>query len=165
MLMKSCCNIIVVFNLCFPLISKASPQRVVQRVAQLDFDLKKVFKLYASPGRDTTIYFPCVVEYATGGTGEDIKLSLPKKFPNLVTVYLLHSKSESTSLKVFCSDRVFVFDVVPSVDNHIDYLKIISSYGELPRYSEHSILTTKKKPERGKATGKLIFSSQKEGSL
>lgn len=138
-----------------------------QRVAQIDFDLKKVFKLYSSPGRDTSLYFPCNVEYATAGTDNDLKLSLPKKFPNLVTVFLLHGKAQSTSLKVFCSEKVFVFDVVPSTDNHIDFLKIVSTHGELPRFSEEknalelkTLIETVRTPEKAKITGKMIYSSK-----
>jgi hypothetical protein len=139
-----------------------------QRVAQIDFDLTKVFKLYSSPGRDTTIYFPCNVEYATSGTAGDIKLSLPKKFPNLVTVFLLHSKSESTSLKVLCADRVFVFDIVPSIESHIDFLKIAQSHGELPRYNEKEMprrvpeLDNKEVSSTKSMPGKIIFSSKKK---
>lgn len=164
------CNIIVVFiiqTVSFLAVVHAVPQRI----AQIDFDLTKVFKLYTSPGRDTTIYFPCAVEYATSGTAEDIKLSLPKKFPNIVTVFLRHSKSESTSLKVLCSDRAFVFDLVPSTHNHIDFLKIINSHGELPRYSDRELL--KKPPiapkptasSKAAVTGKIIYSTKKRSQL
>jgi hypothetical protein len=162
------CNIMIVLKIISIIFMasntvSASPQRV----AQVDFDLTKVFKLYSFPGRDTTIYFPCTVEYATTGTAEDIKVSLPKKFPNLITVFLLHSKAESTSFKVLCADRVFVFDIVPSKENHIDFLKITNSHGELPRYSDRELHIKKEFNDthdvlmQRRPSGKVIFSTEK----
>lgn len=140
-----------------------------ERLAQIDFDLQKVFRLYTSPGRDTGIYFPCVVEYATLGSSDDIKLNTPKKFQNMITVYLTRMSAQSTSLKVHCSDKVFVFDVVPSKTRHIDFLKITKTHGELASYgeSEHPRLIHNKKPillEKPRSLRKIkaIYSSEWE---
>lgn len=141
-----------VFNIIFVILNFVYINKLYalpQRVAQIDFDITKVFKLYTTPGRDTSIYFPCNVEYATGGTAADLKITMPKKFPNLITVFLLKNSALPTSLKVFCSDVVFVFDIVPSNTNHIDFLKIKTFHGELQKYSNLPVYKN----------GKVIFST------
>jgi hypothetical protein len=148
-------EILFILALLFSMTGNSAPTRL----SQIDFDITKVFKLYSNPGRDTSIYFPCNVEYATGGTDEDIKITMPRKFPNLVTIYLTKGRSQSTSLKVFCSEQVFVFDVVPSAENHVDFLKITRIHGELPRYFDE------KPGLKSDLNGKTIFSTKENGGV
>ena len=162
MLKNMICNIIFVSLFIAQILASKLAMAVPSRLSQIDFDLTRVFKLYSSPGRDTSIYFPCNVEYATNGTDEDIKITMPRKFPNLVTIFLTKGQSQSTSLKVFCSENVFVFDVIPSIKNHVDFLKITKIHGDLPRYIDENHLNFRAKS--GGDRPKLLFSTKESGA-
>ncbi|MCC6817509.1 MAG: hypothetical protein IT245_01280 [Bacteroidia bacterium] len=108
--------------LVFLLIQTAS--HAIERIAEVNLDRSKPFTINMHPGRTTTIDLPCAISYAMAGAYNDLKAEIgPDKDSSLV-LWLTSHASSPTNLVVRCDERVLVFDIIPSRNNHQDYLKI-----------------------------------------
>lgn len=150
-------TVILFLLILFVLIFNANAESKVPRISVQTYHQGTVMKLYLSPGRSTVVDFPCQVTKASGGTGGDLHVTLATSIGNEVDLALDSSVSASTSLIVRCKENVFVFDVIPSLVNHQNYIKIRQSRGAIKYYSE--IFATKEKIS-GEPIGKTIEKSK-----
>lgn len=132
----------------------------IGRIQEVKIDRKKPYPVYMHPGRVTTIDMPCSISYAIPGSHGDVQTEIgPDKDSSLV-VWLTSETSASTNLTVRCSNKVVVFDIIPSRTNHQDYLNVTaleSAYTNKQLVA--SSATFKREPDQFKKK-KLIRSSE-----
>ena len=98
-----------------------------KRIKVIYFNLKKPLKLELYPSLASTIDFPCPISKVLAPPSNDInfKTSLSENYE--LDLWLSKGTSKASSLIVRCKNKVFVLDIVPSKNNHTDYLKIIKA--------------------------------------
>ena len=99
------------------------------RISSIYVDIGKPIKYFLYPGRSGLIDFPCSIISATPGPGKDIELKVGTTNAKEVHIFLRSGASEPTNMIVRCQDAVFVFDVIPSMQKHQDYLQISGYFG------------------------------------
>lgn len=123
------------FNKLYPLLSLIFSLPVLaqnpERITAIHFNKGKVERIYMAPGLATALTFPCDLDEATVGRDEDLKAKVSPTSKRHLSLFLATSVSLPTNLIVRCGDKqeLYVFDVVPSVINHQDVLRITGSYG------------------------------------
>ncbi len=108
--------------LVFVLIQTAS--HAIERIAEVNLDRSRPFPINMHPGRTTTIDLPCAISYVMAGAYNDLKAEIGPDKDSSVVLWLTSHTSSPTNLVVRCDDRILVFDVIPSRNNHQDYLKV-----------------------------------------
>lgn len=114
----------------------------VGRLTSAQADLSKVDKIYLSPGLVSLIEFPQNIIEVRVGNPRSVKALISQVSPKELTIYLASGTSATSNLIVRAEKRVFVFDVVPSKDNHQDYIKIRGAFGS-PSFTQPKIATNK----------------------
>lgn len=87
-------------------------------------DKNKPFPIFIHPGHSTTIDLPCSITSAVPGTLGDLKAQIGPEKDNSLLVWLMNERTAKTNLVVRCGTRVLVFDVIPNVRKHQDYINI-----------------------------------------
>lgn len=107
------------------------------RIQAFRFDQSQTQTISLSAGLGSRLLLPCPVLEVLVGRTEDLKAEISPNDPKVVYLNLKKTLSSPTNLIVTCENNrnVFVFDIVPSNQNHQDIVEIRSSYGR-PEYSE-----------------------------
>ncbi|MCB0385399.1 MAG: hypothetical protein KDD43_08405, partial [Bdellovibrionales bacterium] len=100
-----------------------------QRISSLFFDRSTVGQLFIKPGLSTAVQFPCNIDEVKVGLKESLETSVSKTLKSELVISARSSLSQITNLIVRCMAGVFVFDVIPSKENHQDYVKILGGTG------------------------------------
>ena len=87
---------------------------------------KKAETLFLFPGRVSLLNLPCPVTKALVGSPKDIKAEVDKQSPQDAHILLKKWRSEPSNLILKCSDRVFLFNIIPTKKSHYDYVKVLS---------------------------------------
>ena len=98
----------------------------VDRITDAKIDRKKPFPIYIQAGRVTTIDMPCSISYALPGSHGDVQTEIGPDKDSTLIVWLTSARSSATSVTVRCSNRIVVFDIIPSRSNHQDYINVTS---------------------------------------
>ena len=98
------------------------------RISSEHFDLSTPKKIYLRPGLISVISFPQSIQEVKVGNPLYLKAVLSQNNSTELTLYFKNSKAVITNLIVRSERKVFIFDVVPSLSRHQDYIKISSSY-------------------------------------
>ena len=135
------------------------------RLSTNQFDLSKVANIRISPGLVSVLEFPQNIIEVRVGNPKSIKALISQVSPKELTLFLSSSLSQPSNLIVRSEKRVFVFDIVPSRNNHQDYYKISSAYGSPNSESNHKKLIAQSSlsPEVPKRIGSTKSSSQRLG--
>ena len=78
---------------------------------------KKPETLFLFPGRVSLLNLPCPITKALVGSPNDIKTEVDKLSPTDAHILLKKWKSEPSNLILKCSDKVFLFNLMPSKKN------------------------------------------------
>ena len=87
---------------------------------------KKPESLFLFPGRVSLLSLPCPITKAITGSSNDIKVEIDKLSPMDAHILLKKWRSDPSNLILKCSDRVFLFNLMPSKKSHYDYIKVLS---------------------------------------
>lgn len=121
------------FNL---LISTAFAQ--TERVSSINHNLSSVDRIYVAAGLASVVEFPKNIIEVRVGDSQSVKALISQISPKELTLYLSSTASKASNLIVRADKKVYVFDIVPSTNNHQDYVKIKGSFGS-PSYSGSSL--------------------------
>ena len=114
--------------LCFPLFVFLSffSKGKVESVKFLIASEEKPATLYLFPGRVSLLNLPCPVTKALIGSPKDIKAEIDKLSPTDAHILLKKWSSKPSNLILKCSDKVFLFNLIPAKKSHYDYVKVLS---------------------------------------
>ena len=82
--------------------------------------------LFLFPGRASLLSLPCPITKALVGSSNDIKAEVDKINPQDVHILLRRWASQPSNLILKCSDRVFLFNLIPARKSHYDYVQVLS---------------------------------------
>jgi hypothetical protein len=122
----------------------------IPRVSVQTYNQGTIMPIYLTPGRASVIDFPCLVTKASMGSGGDIHAVLATSVGNEVDLKLDSSVSQATNLIVRCKEAVFIFDIIPSINTHQEYIKIKNTHGALKYHSNMSDLVNVEPTLKGK---------------
>lgn len=104
------------------------------RISSSNHNLSAVDKIYVSAGLVSVLEFPQNIIEVRVGDISSVKAIISQTSPKELTIYLSNSQAKASNLIVRSEKKVYVFDIVPSNNNHQDYVKIKGSLGS-PNYS------------------------------
>lgn len=132
------------------------------RVSSAHSNLSLVDKIFLSPGRVSLIEFPQNIIEVRVGNPRSVKALISQVSPKEFTVYLASGASVPSNLIVRSEKKVFVFDVVPSKNNHQDYIKIRGAFGT-PNFTQPQIVANRIEitPQEPKRKPKAIVTKSK----
>ena len=87
--------------------------------------------LFLFPGRVSLLNLPCLVTKALVGSPKDIKAEIDKLNPTDAHILLKKWGSKPSNLILKCSDRVFLFNIIPARKSHYDYVRVLN-HTEIP---------------------------------
>ena len=93
---------------------------------------KRPATLYLFPGRVSLLNLPCPVTKALIGSPKDIKAEIDKLNPSDAHILLKKWSSKPSNLILKCSDKVFLFNIIPARKSHYDYVKVLN-HKETPK--------------------------------
>ena len=114
--------IVLVFLLSFFFEREAKSKSVKFLIASED----KPVDLFLFPGRVSLLNLPCSITKALIGSPKDIKAEVDSLSPRDAHILLKKWRSQPSNLILKCSDRVFLFNLIPSKNSHYDYVKVLS---------------------------------------
>lgn len=112
----------------------ASAFAQTERVSSINHNLSAVDKIYVTAGLASVVEFPKNIIEVRVGDSQSVKALISQVSPRELTVYLSSTASKASNLIVRADKKVYVFDIVPSLTNHQDYVKIKGSFGS-PNYN------------------------------
>lgn len=101
-----------------------------ERISTISHNLAKVDKIYVAAGLVSVLEFPQNIIEVRVGDLSSVKVAISQVSPKEMTVYLSSSASKATNIIVRAEKKVYVFDIVPSISNHQDYVRIRGSFGQ-----------------------------------
>ena len=119
-------NFIVFLFLALPISFLSERKAEAQSVKFLVASEERPTTLFLFPGRVSLLSLPCPVTKALTGSPNDIKAEIDKLSPTDAHILLKKWRSEPSNLILKCSDRVFLFNLIPARKSHYDYVKILS---------------------------------------
>ena len=87
---------------------------------------KKPTTLYLFPGRVSLLNLPCPITKALVGSPNDIKTEIDKLNSTDAHILLKRWRASPSNLILKCSDKVFLFNLLPSKKTHYDYIQVVS---------------------------------------
>ena len=87
---------------------------------------KEAETLFLFPGRVSLLSLPCPITKALTGSPGDIKAEIDRFSPKDVHILLKKWRSKPSNLILKCSNRVFLFDLIPDKQSHYDYIKVLN---------------------------------------
>ena len=112
-------------------------------------DLTKANRILVGPGRISILVFPEPVAEAKVGAPDRLKVVTSGTDPKELTIFWVQRGAFETNLIVRTVRRVFVFDIVPSLSRHQDYIRVRGAYS-----GGHSILRTLESQSLSPSSGK-----------
>lgn len=82
--------------------------------------------LFLFPGRVSLLSLPCPITKALTGSPNDIKAEVDDLSPKDAHILLKKWKSQPSNLILKCSERVFLFNILPTKKSHYDYVRVLS---------------------------------------
>ena len=121
------------FYLAVALFSSFSVRAKENKSVQFIFSSEKTIKdILLFPGRVSLLKLPCLITKALVGSPNDIKAEIDKLQPTEAHLLLKKWQSQPSNLILKCSNKVFLFNLVPSKISHYDYVKVLSHISEKP---------------------------------
>ena len=93
---------------------------------------KKPKTIFLFPGRASLLNLPCLITKAIVGSPNDIKVEVDQLNPSDVHVLLKKWRSEPSNLILKCSDKVFLFSLIPAKTAHYDYVRVLGHVPSQP---------------------------------
>ena len=93
---------------------------------------KRPATLFLFPGRVSLLNLPCIVTKALVGSPKDVKAEIDKLSPTDAHILLKKWGAKPSNLILKCSDRVFLFNLIPARKSHYDYVRVLS-HTEAPK--------------------------------
>jgi hypothetical protein len=98
-------------------------------IEAINMDLSLAQKVSISPGRVSVLRLPEAIAEAKVGSPSHLKAVLSTTDQNEVTLFWVAPIPHSTNLIVRTTKRVFVFEILPTLNRHQDYLKVRGAFG------------------------------------
>ena len=86
---------------------------------------KKPKTIFLFPGQVSLLTLPCQITKALVGSPNDIKVEIDKINKKELHILLKKWRPEASNLILKCKDKVFLFSLIPSKNNHYDYVKVL----------------------------------------
>lgn len=102
----------------------------ISRIHKTQKNSEVVDQIHMTPGLVTLVEFNRPITEVRVGDASTVKALLSKVSPKELTLILTQKSIRPTNVIVRTETKVLVFDVVPSVTKHQDYIKISSSYAD-----------------------------------
>ena len=116
---------------------------------------EKPVTLFLFPGRVSLLSLPCPITKALTGSPNDIKAEVDELSPKDAHILLKKWKSQPSNLILKCSDRVFLFNILPTKKSHYDYVRVLSHReASTPFKVKSPLLNTSSLPDKGLKEGK-----------
>lgn len=116
---------------------------------------EKPVTLFLFPGRVSLLSLPCSITKALTGSPNDIKAEVDKFSPKDTHILLKKWKSQPSNLILKCSDRVFLFNILPTKKSHYDYVRVLNhTKTSKPFKVKFPLLNTSLLPDGGLKEGK-----------
>ena len=141
------------------LLSSAFAQ--TDRVSTVNHNLSTVDKIYVAAGLASVIEFPKNIIEVRVGDSQSVKVLISQVSPKELTIYLSSTASKASNLIVRADKKVYVFDIVPSTNNHQDYVKIKGAFGSPSYNGSYSNLKYGKIEPQSKLESKIQVTSSK----
>lgn len=109
-------------------------------------DLSSAQRISISPGRVAVLTLPETIAETKVGAPSNLKAVISTTDPSELTLFWVARTRTQTNLIVRTTKRVFVFEIIPDLNRHQDYLKIQSAFGS-PTTSNNSRVRTLKQLE------------------
>ena len=119
---KGLCIWIFILSAFFLFVKEASPEGVKFILSSE----KEAETLFLFPGRVSLLSLPCPITKALTGSPSDIKAEIDRFSPKDVHILLKKWSSRPSNLILKCSNRVFLFDLIPNKKSHYDYIKVLN---------------------------------------
>lgn len=100
-----------------------------ERITSQYQDLAKANQIYVGPGLVSVIEFPDAIVDVKIGSPDRIKTVISANEPRELTIYLSSSSQFPTNMLIRSQNKVYVYDVIPSLNKHQDFIKIKGTYG------------------------------------
>lgn len=100
-----------------------------ERISTVNHNLATVDKIYIAAGLVSVLEFPQNIIEVRVGDVSSVKVAISQVSPKEMTVYLSSSASKATNIIVRAEKKIYVFDIIPSKNNHQDYVKIRGNFG------------------------------------
>jgi len=110
---------------------------------------EKPVTLFLFPGRVSLLSLPCPVTKALTGSPNDIKAEIDKLSPTDAHILLKKWRSKPSNLILKCSDKVFLFNLIPARKSHYDYVKVLSHKETFKPFKVKSSLPQSLSPKVG----------------
>jgi hypothetical protein len=98
------------------------------RIREVYHNLSLPGKVYMIPTFASSILIPCVIEDVLIGQAEGFSYLISKKSPKRLELNTT-TEAQTTNLIVYCSEKVFVFDLIVQFKTHNDVVILGGSFG------------------------------------
>lgn len=92
-------------------------------------DLSLAQRVSISPGRVSVLRLPEPIAEAKVGSPSHLKAVLSASDQSELTLFWVAPKPPTTNLIVRTTKRIFVFEILPTLSRHQDYLKVRGAFG------------------------------------
>jgi type IV secretory pathway VirB9-like protein len=103
----------------------------VRRIESLHKNIGESSKIYIKPGLVTVLEMPQNIIEVRVGNPNDLKGVISQVSPKEITLFLKNSNAIPTNLILRSDRKMYVFDIIPSVSKHQDYIKVSSGIGRI----------------------------------
>lgn len=107
---------------------EASTNNGSHRIREVYHNLSLPGKVYMIPTFASSILIPCVIEDVLIGQAEGFSYLVSRKSPKRLEINTT-TEAETTNLIVYCSNKVFVFDLIIQAKTHNDVVILGGSFG------------------------------------
>ena len=105
--------------------SFANVNRIESRIQHLD----STSRIYMKFGLISVVEFPQNIIEVRIGNPNSVKAVISQVSPKELTLYYKSNSSSPTNLIVKSDKKIYVLDIIPSKNNHQDFVKITSGVG------------------------------------
>lgn len=98
-------------------------------IASLSMDLSLAQKVSISPGRIAVLRLPEAIAEAKVGAPSHLKAVLSTTDQSEITLFWIAPMPHRTNLIIRTTKHVFVFEILPDLNRHQDYLKVRGAFG------------------------------------
>ena len=113
-------------------ISRAWKIKRAESVKFLFVEEKKPEVIFLFSGRVSLLSLPCSIKKALLGSPKDIKAEVDSLNSKEIHILLKKWHSQPSNLILKCESKVFLFNLIPSKNQHYDYVKILGHVSSSP---------------------------------
>jgi type IV secretory pathway VirB9-like protein len=103
----------------------------LNRIESLNKNTGESSKIYIKPGLVTVLEMPQKIIEVRVGNPNYLKGVISQISPKEITLFLKNSNATPTNIILRSDRKMYVFDIIPSVSKHQDYIKVSSGIGHV----------------------------------